>query len=394
MFPRFERKLRSLAMKFLRLVVRNTLRNRRRTILTILSISMSLFLISTLRTLLAALESPPMTPDSAMRVVTRHQTSLANMMPISYRERIRQVPGVEKVIASQWFGGVYKDPANFFAQFAVDAESFFDVMTEAKTSPPEMQGFIRERTGALAGVNLAERYGWRIGDRVTLEGTIFPFNVETIITGLVTGGGTENVFYFHWDYFNELFNAPNLAGTFTIKARSADEIPAIVDTVDAMFSNSTAPTKTETEQAFVLGFMSMWGNVRTLVVSISTVVLFTIILVAANTMAMSIRERTGEIAILKTLGFSPGLIMGMMVAESAFISVAGGLLGSLGARYLFGSIDLVELTMGFLPVFNVSWDTILLATGISLVVAFASTALPAWNASRLAIADAVRRRGE
>ena len=382
-------------MKFLRLILRNTLRNRRRTLLTILSISMSLFLISTLRTLLAALEAPPMTPDSAMRVVTRHQTSLANMMPISYRERIRQVPGVEHVIASQWFGGIYKDPANFFAQFAVDADDFFEVMTEARiASPDQKEAFIKERTGALAGVNLAERYGWKLGDRVTLEGAIFPFNAETIITGFVTGGGTENVFYFHWDYFNELFDAQNIAGTFTVKARSADEIPAIVDTVDAMFSNSTAPTKTETEQAFVLGFMSMWGNVRTLVVSISTVVLFTIILVAANTMAMSIRERTGEIAILKTLGFSPTHVLGMMVAESALIALAGGLAGSLGARYLFGAVNFSELTMGFIPAFNVTWGTVLLAVGISLVVAFASTAVPAWSASRLSIADAIRRRGE
>jgi putative ABC transport system permease protein len=243
-------------------------------------------------------------------------------------------------------------------------------------------------------VNLAERYGWKIGDRVTLEGTIFPFDVETTITGLVDGGGTENVFYFHWDYFNELFSAPNIAGTFTIKARSADEIPSIVDAVDGMFSNSTAPTKTETEQAFVLGFMSMWGDVRTLVVSISTVVLFTIILVAANTMAMSIRERTGEIAIMKTLGFSPGMVMGMMVTESAVISLAGGLAGSLGARYLFGALDFNAMTMGFLPFFNVTWGTVLLAAGISLFVAFTSTLIPAWNASRLAIADAVRRRGE
>jgi putative ABC transport system permease protein len=356
---------------------------------------MSLFLISTLRTLLVALEAPPMTPDSAMRVVTRHQTSLANMMPISYRERIRQVPGVEYVVASQWFGGIYKDPANFFAQFAVDADHFFDVMTEAHVSSPDQkEAFIRERTGALAGVNLAERYGWKLGDRVTLEGTIFPFNVETIITGLVSGGGTENVFYFHFDYFNELFNTQNIVGTYTIKARSADEIPAIVETVDSMFSNSTAPTKTETEQAFVLGFMSMWGNVRTLVVSISTVVLFTIILVAANTMAMSIRERTGEIAILKTLGFSPGHVLGMMVAESAVIALAGGLAGSLGARYLFGAVDFNEMTMGFIPSFNVTWDTVLLAVGISLIVAFTSTAVPAWTASRLAIAEAIRRRGE
>jgi putative ABC transport system permease protein len=382
-------------MKFLRLILKNTLRNRRRTILTILSISMSLFLISTLRTLLTSLEAPPMTPDSARRVVTRHHTSLANMMPIAYRERIQRIPGVEQVVANQWWGGVYKDPANFFAQFAVDADRFFDVYTEVQIAAPDQKdAFIREKTAALAGVNLAETYGWKLGDRVTLEGTIFPANAETIIRGFVTGGGSENTFYFHWDYFNELVGNMNLAGTFAIKARSADEIPAIVEAVDATFANSTAPTKTETEKAFILGFMSMWGNVRTLVVSISTVVLFTIILVAANTMAMSIRERTGEIAILKTLGFSPAHVLGMMVTESAFIAVAGGLAGSLGARYLFAALDFNDLTMGFIPAFDVTWGTVALSIGISLVVAFTSTLVPAWGASRLAIADAIRRRGE
>jgi putative ABC transport system permease protein len=382
-------------MKFLPFILRNAFRNRRRTVLTILSISMSLFLISTLRTLLGALESPPMTPDSAKRVVTRHQTSLANVMPIAYRERIRQMPGVEKAVAVQWFGGIYKDPANFFAQFAVDAQDFFDVYTDVKVAAPEQkEAFVKERTAALAGVNLAKRYGWKLGDRITLQGTIFPADAELIIRGLVQGAGSENTVYFHWDYFNELINRANVAGTFTVRAKSADDIPAIVEAIDTTFSNSTAPTKTESEQAFVLGFMSMWGNVRTLVISISTVVLFTIILVAANTMAMSIRERTGEIAILKTLGFSRGHILGMMVAEAAVIAIAGGLAGSLGARYLFGAVDFSALTMGFIPVFNVSWGTVALAAAISLVVAFASTFVPAWNASRLSIAEAIRRRGE
>ena len=382
-------------MKFLRLILRNTFRNRRRTTLTILSIGMSLFLISTLRTLLTALEAPPMTPESAKRVITRHQTSLANMMPISYRDRIRQVPGVEEVVANQWFGGIYKDPANFFAQFAVDAGTFLEVYSEIQLSEPgQKEAFVKERRAALVGVNLAKTYGWKLGDTVTLEGAIFPFNVETIVRGLVTGGGSENTFYFHYDYFNEMFDDQNIVGTFNIKAKSADDLPAIAEAVDSMFANSTAPTKTETEKAFVLGFMSMWGNVRSLVVSISTVVLFTIILVAANTMAMSIRERTGEIAILKTLGFSPGHVLGMMVAESGFIAIAGGLLGSLGAKYLFGAVDFATLTMGFIPLFNVTWDTVLLAVGISVVVAFASTFVPAWSASRLPIADAIRRRGE
>lgn len=382
-------------MKFLPLILRNTFRNRRRTILTILSISMSLFLVSTLRTLLDALESPPMTPESARRVLTRHQTSLANLIPISHKDRIRQVPGVEEVSTYQWFGGVYKDPANFFGQFAVDPVPFFKIYSDIRPLAPEqMEAFVKERTAALAGVNLAKTYGWHIGDRITLQGTIFPRNIELTIRGLVSGGASDSVMFFHYDYLSETFGNLDGASTFVVKARSAEEIPNIIDAIDSTFMNSTAPTKTETEKAFVLGFMEMWGNVRTLVVSISTVLIFTIVLVAANTMAMSIRERTGEIAILKTLGFTSGHVLKVLITESALIAVAGGLLGSLGAKYLLGAVDFQALTAGFIQAFDMKWTTIMLSAAISLVVAFGSTFVPAWNASRLQIADAVRRRGE
>lgn len=336
-----------------------------------------------------------MTPQSAMRVLTRHQTSLANLIPISYRDRIRRVPGVEEVSAYQWFGGVYKDPANFFGQFAVDPVPFFKIYSDIRPLAPEqMEAFVKERTAALAGVNLAKTYGWHVGDRITLQGTIFPRAMELTIRGLVNGGPGDSVLFFHYDYLTEVFANLNAASTFVVKTRSAEEIPAVIDAIDSEFMNSTAPTKTETEKAFLLGFMEMWGNVRTLVVSISTVLIFTIVLVAANTMAMSIRERTGEIAILKTLGFTSGHVLTVLIAESALIALAGGLLGSLGARYLLGAVDFQALTAGFIQAFDVKWTTVMLAAAISLAVAFGSTLVPAWNASRLEIADAVRRRGE
>src|SRR3989449_4948863 len=346
-------------MKYLRLIFRNVLRNRRRTILTVLSITMSLFLISTLKTLLDELENPPTTPETAKRLFTRHKVSLGVMMPLAYREKIRSVPGVEDVTTYQWFGGVYKDPANFFAQFAVDADKLFAIYPEYKIDDPShIQDFIKERTAAVAGVKLAKKYGWKLGDRITLKGTFTPFDVETTIRGLVDGGGSENTYFFHYDYFNELFHSANEIGTLSIKAKSAEDIPAISDTIDSMFANSTAPTKTESEKAFFLSFVSMYGNVRFLVMSISTVVLFTIILVAANTMALSIRERTGEIAILKTLGFTPGKVLGMTIAESLVIAVAGGLLGSVGARLAYRSVDFNDLSQGFIVQFVVRWETI------------------------------------
>ncbi len=382
-------------MKFLRIIFRNAFRNKRRTILTILSIGMSLFLISTLRTLLTSLESPPLTPESAKRVVTRHQTSLGAMMPVSYREKIKSVPGVDDVTATQWFGGVYKDPSFFFAQFAVDADRFLEIYAEARVQSPDQAGcFKRERTGALAGVKLAKRFDWKVGDTVTIDSQIFSVKAETRICGLVDGGGSEATYYFHYDYFNELLNNAGVAGTFTVKAKSPDDLTAISTAIDDMFRNSTAPTKTETESAFILGFASMWGDVRTLIVSISTIVLFTVVLVAANTMAMSIRERTGEIAILKTLGFSPGSVLSMMVAESVVIAASGGLGGALAAKFIFGSVDMQMLSGGFLQGFFVQWSTVLMSLGIALIVALTSTTFPAWSASRIPIAEAVRRRGE
>jgi putative ABC transport system permease protein len=382
-------------MKFFPLILRNAFRNRRRTILTILSISMSLFLVSTLWTLLEQLESPPLTPESATRVLTRHQTSLANVLPISYRDKIRNMPGVTAVSAYQWVGGIYKDPANFFAQFAVDPDRFFDVYPDIHPLAPEQKEmFTKERTAALAGVALAKRYGWNVGDRITLQGTIFSSNIELIICGLIQDGGSENLLLLRHDYLNELWNKYESSGVFAVRVRSAEEIPAVIEAIDSTFVSSTAPTKTETEKAFVLGFVSMLGNVRSLVMSISTVLIFTIILVAANTMAMSIRERTGEIAILKTLGFSPGHVLTVLIAESAVIALVGGLIGALGARYLLGGLDFNAYTTGFIQVFDVRWLTVAMACAISLMVAFASTMVPAWTASRIPISEAVRRRGE
>ena len=388
------RNLALAIMKFLQLIRKNAFRNLRRTILTVLSISMSLFLVSTLWTLLQQLESPPLTPESARRVITRHQTSLAATMPISYRDKIRAMPGVEEAVSYQWYGGYYQDPASFFAQFAVDQDRFFDVFSDMHvSSPDQLEAFKKERTATIAGVDLAKRYGWKIGDRVGLTGTFFP-NVELVVRGFVKGAGSENMMVFHYDYLNEIVPDFDEIGTIAIKVKSADDIPAVIEEIDTTFANSTAPTKTETEKAFTLSFVSMLGNVRTLVISISTVLIFTVILVAANTMAMSIRERTGEIAILKTLGFSPGQVLGVLIAESAFIAVLGGLLGSLAARYILGALDFNRWTTGFIQVFDVRWVTVAAAAGIALIVAFTSTFVPAWSASRLAIAEAIRRRGE
>jgi putative ABC transport system permease protein len=381
-------------MKSLPLILRNCLRNRRRTFLTVVSIGTSLFLICTLKTLLEKLEDPPLAPDAAKRMVIRHAANLKMSLPIAYRERIAQMKGIDAISAAQWFGGVYKDPANFFGQYAVDADRLFDIYPEFHAEDADQKNaFIAGQTTALAGASLRRRFGWKIGDRVTLQGTILPVNVETTIAGFIDGGGSDANFYFHWEYLDQLF-PQGTTQAFFIKASNADLLPAISEAVDTMFANSTAPTKTETESAFVIEVFSMWGNVRLLVLSISTVILFTVILVALNTVSMSVRDRTREIAVLRMLGFLPFQIVSMIVAESCLISATGGLLGALAAHFIYNNIDVNALSSGLIESFPVRWNTVLLSTVISLMIAIVSTVPPAWLALRLPIASAIRQLGD
>jgi putative ABC transport system permease protein len=356
----------------------------------LLSVTLSFFLISTLRTLLEKLEVPSPMPNSARRAVVRHASSLGLTLPISYRDRIGKVPGVGAVSAAQWFGGVYRNPANFFPQYAVDAEAFFDVYPETHAESPEQEHrFIRDRTAGLAGTLLKERFGWKIGDRITLKGVALPVDIETTIAGFVTGGGNDGNYYFHTDYLNELFPQNATQTVFLIANKSAD-LSAISEAVDGMFANSPAPTRTEAESVFIVRLMSMWGNVGLLVNAVSTAVLFTLILIAANTMAMSIRERTPEIALLRTLGFTPRAVVAILIAESSMICVAGGLLGSLGSLLLSATLDIHSLTSGVIQNFQVRWQTVLFAVSISLIAAIVSTLVPAFNASRACIAASLR----
>jgi len=358
-------------------VIRNVLRNRRRTILTVLSIGTAFFLISATQSVLDKLESPSPMPNSGRRAVVRHATSLGLTLPISYRDRIRSLRGVDAVSGAQWFGGVYRNPSNFFAQYAVDADEFFKVYPETYTESLEQRdAFIYNRTASLAGTLLRDRFGWKVGDRVTLKSSTLPFDVETTIAGFVAGGGNESNFYFHWDYLNELFPANATQTIFLIAANEAD-LPAIVEAVDTMFANNPVPTRTEPESVFIVQLMSMWGDVRLLVIGISTAVLFTLILITANTMAMSIRERTSEIAILRTLGFTPVIIVGGLIAESFVICVTGGLLGSLGSRSLFQMLNLSALTGGVMQDLDVRWQTVLWSASMSVCLALVSTLLPA-----------------
>jgi putative ABC transport system permease protein len=383
-------------MKYLGFLLTNLLRNRRRTILTITSIAASLFLVTTLRTVLTELESPPSTPESALRLITRHRVSLAELMPISHKAKIAQVEGVRAVVGSMWFGGVYKDPKNFFPQFATDTDQFFVVNTDMVLTEEDKQMFLADRTGALVGDGLAERYGWKIGDKINLTGALFEFDPELTVRAVYHGGSDEgSSLFFHWQYFNEGIKKAgwvdaDFAGAFTILVRSAEEAPAVAVRVDEVFRNSTAPTKTETEKAFVLGFLTMMGNVRLLITAIVSVVTFTIVLVASNTMAMSIRERKREIGILKALGFRKVHVLGLLIGESTLLGVSGALIGSLGARLLFSRIQFSSFTAGFIQRFDVTLGTMAMCLGIGIFVGVVAAGTPAWQAARRRVVDSLR----
>jgi putative ABC transport system permease protein len=379
-------------MGALAFIWKNITRNRRRTVLTILSIALSLFLLSTLMTVLTELGRESPDGDQHLRLVVRRASSLGDPLPESYLDKLKRTPGVRMVHTLSWFGGIYGDERNFFANFGCDPETLFPMFNENHIPPEQLAAFKKERTAAVVGRKLAERFKWRLGDKITLQGTIYPVDLEFTLRGIYTGLD-ETAFFFHHAYLDEALGRPGKVGTFWLKAASPAEVPVIAERVDAMFKNSDAETKTETERAFQLGFVAMLGNIKTLIGTISSVVVFTILLVTANTMAMSIRERAREIAILKTLGFTRRRLLGLLVAESAGIALAGGLLGTLGARLFYSLVDVWKHTQGFFPIFVVEPETIAVGLLLSVLIGVGSAAVPAYRVSQQTIAHALRRTG-
>jgi putative ABC transport system permease protein len=357
-------------MKILRLILRNSVRNRRRTVLTILSITVSIFLVSTLQAVLHNLEALGMSSSSNLRVVVHRATALTESMPISYKQRIAALRGVKYVEAEDWFGGYYADPGNFFANFATDVDNFEKIADELVIPPDQLAAWKRERIAALVGKQLMETYHWKLGDRITLKGTRFPVDLELVIRAVYTDPedvSEERAMYFHWDYFDESLGRPGRAGAFYVKAATPEDIPRLADEIDGMFRNTDAETKTETEKAFNLSFVSMLGNVNLLLNAICLAVVFTILLVVGNTMAMSIRERTSEVAVLKTLGFRQSSILNLLVGESMAIALLGGLLGALGAKTTYGFVHITS-TRG--TAFGM-----LYAVGVALLAAYGTWVL-------------------
>jgi putative ABC transport system permease protein len=380
-------------LKYVRLIVANLLRAKRRTFLTVFSIAVALFLFCTLRTVITSFDAALRASD-ATRLVVRHAASLVFPLPLAYRDRLGQVEGVTGVSYGNWFGGYYQDPKNQFAQFAVDAPTFLDLFPECLLTPGARDAWYGDRTGCIVGASLLKKYGWKIGDVIPITGTIYPGEWRLTIRGIYTGRTKdvdENTMYFHWDYLNEAMPEvrKSLVGIYWLRVASPNLAPAVSARVDALYENSPQPTKTETERAFQAGFIQMMGNVQFLMTILGSAIVFAIMLVTINTMMMAARERTTEIAILKTLGFSDSLVLRLVAGEALLLSLAGGVAGCGAAMLVFQKLDFTA--NGMFPNFRVLPETAAIGILLALAMGVLSGLVPAVQAGRLQIASALRK---
>jgi putative ABC transport system permease protein len=385
----------STLMTLTRFVTKNAFRNKRRSTLTVLSIAFSLLLLTLMMTIWRAFYLDQGSAESAQRLVVRHRVSLTFNLPGFYREKIRAIPGVVSVVPVSWFGGIYKDqkPENFFAQFGTDPDEFFKVYRDIQMPADQFTAWQRDRQGVIVDDALATKYGWKLGDRIFLQGTIYPINLELHIRGIFHSSPDNKSVYFNAKYVEEAVGFfKGRAGTFSILANSPADVSKISGAVDDMFRNSPQPTKTESEKAFGLEFVAMMGNVKAFILSICSAVVFATLLVSANTMAMSIRERTREVAVLKTLGFTRRGVLGLFVSEAVALSLGGGLIGAgLGWLTVYGLTHSPQF-FSFFPL-KVTPAIGLAAILASAVVGLLSAALPSYHASQVNIVDGLRHIG-
>jgi putative ABC transport system permease protein len=381
-------------MKFLPLVWRNLMRRKVRTTFTLGSIFIAFVLYAFLMTIRSAF-SMGVDVAGVDRLMMMHKVSLLQLLPVSYMRDIQSTPGVKLVSSSTWFGGTYQDKANQFGVMAVDPEVYFTLFPEFKVPPDQAKAWLADRQGALVGRDVATRYGWKIGDRVPLQATIWQpkqgsawfFNIDAIYDGDKAVDKTN--FFFQYDYLNEnRRGAYGQVGWYVIKITDPSRAAEMAAKLDSQFANSAAETKTSTEKAFLQGFVNQIGDVGAIMVAILVAVLFSILLVTANTMAQAVRERTSELAVLKTLGFSDGLVVGLVLAESLFMAVLGGGLG-LGITWLL--ISHGSFNNAFLPVFVLRGRDLAIGVVLCCLLGALAGALPASSAMRLRITDALRR---
>jgi putative ABC transport system permease protein len=383
-------------MRIIKLIFKNSLRHKLRTLLTIVGISIAVIAFSLLRTVVTGWNAG-VEASAANRLIVRQAVSFIFPLPLAYRDQIAKIPGVEAVTYANWFQGVYIDKNQFFARLAVDPETIFEVYPEFLVSKDEYQTFLKERNSCIIGEDIAKQYNLKIGDLMTIEGDIYPGDWQFVVRGIYkprdkTTDATQMMF--HWDYLNERMKEigsgrENEVGWYIVKIKDPSKTGSISDQIDALFKNSRAETKTESERAFQQGFVQASSAIITSMNVISFVIIGIIMLVLGNTMIMSARERTREYAVFKTIGFSAGHMVGLILGESLFISAIGGGLG------LFLSFPIVAgfgsfIPKGFFPVFELEPITVIFAVSSALLIGVAASIFPILKALRTSIVDGLR----
>src|ERR1700730_35160 len=382
-------------MKFRRLIFANLFRKKVRLILTIGSFAIALVLFMFLAVVKSAF-GRGMEIAGADRLVIKNRIGLIQTIPIAYRDKILAIPGVKAITHNNWFGGVYIDEKNFFVQFAIDVENHRQVMAELVVPDDQWSNFVKDRQGAIVGARTAQRFGWKVGDRVPIKDTLYgtdstwEFNLDGIYHS-EKPGGDESQFWFQWKYFDERVPSflKSQIGWYVLKLDSPDDAVRVAKAIDDKFANSSTETKTETESAFAASFAKQFGNIELLILTIGSVVFFTLLLVTGNTMAISVRERTSELAVLKAIGFTDRSVLFLVLAESVVIALVGGILGLFLAA---GAIPVLGVALtGLLPPLILSKITLALGLVFALLVGAVSGLLPGIGAMRMRVVNALRR---
>jgi putative ABC transport system permease protein len=377
-------------------VVRNAFRNKRRSLMTMASISFSLLLLTLMICIWRSFYVDQVAPEAARRLIIRDRVSLAFFLPSYYREKIRSAQGVTALAPMTWFGGRYIDdrPEHFFAQLATDPDEYLKVASDKIVPPEQLKAWQQDRAGALVDVTLADKYGWKIGDKITLQGTIFSVNPELTIRAIYHRDPPQNALYFHTKYLEEAVPwFKGQAGWYIAQIDSADDVARASRAIDDMFRNSPLQTKTESEKAFQLGFVASLGNVKAFILGICGAVAFAIMLVSANTMAMSVRSRIREVALLKTLGFTRQRVLSIFVSEAIALALIGGVLGVLVAIPVIAGLTHRFIGLGIPLDMKVKAPTAGLALLVSFILGVVSGFMPAYRASRMNIVDGLRHIG-
>jgi putative ABC transport system permease protein len=378
-------------MKYRHLILSNLSRKWVRTGLTAGSFAVALFLFGILAVVDGAFRQG-VDVAGADRLVVVNRVSIIQPLPLSYRDRLARIAGVTHVTFANWFGGVYQDERNFFPQFAIDHTTYRQMFPEFIVPDEQWQAFVADREGAIVGETLAERFSWRVGDRVPIRGTIFPGTWEFNIRGIYRGRRVQDdttQFWFRWDYLDERKAfGKGLVGWYTVRIGDPDDAVRLVRTIDEQFANSPAETRTDTEKAFAASWVKQMGNIQLMIMTIGAVVFFTLLLVTGNTMAIAVRERTRELAVLKAVGFSDGFVLLLVIAETMVVAAIGGAVG-LGLAKVFTLRG--DPTGGMLPFFYLPPDAIALGLALALTVGLLAGILPALSAGRLRVVEALRR---